>query len=174
MTKHDTPAVRIAAVREGYRRCGIAHTSAEKEHPEGAFSADEIRIMRDDPNLVIINVGAPAPDPGLPTTPTVAAALEQAASALRNATPVQIRDFFKSIGDDPEISARIDAAMDRAAHLLIAIGKLEPGNPDHFTKDGKPRTDALEAALGGDEVSASDRDAAWEDFQEAKAKEDGE
>lgn len=171
-----TPAVTISARREeGFWCCGVKHEATPRTWPAGHWSEEQLLELREQAYLNVAETdGAPAPDPGLPSTPTVAAALEQALSALRRATPAQIRDFIRGLADDPEVSARIDAAIDIAAHLIIAIGELEPGNPDHFTKDGKPRTDALEAVLGdAAEVSASDRDAAWVGFQEAKAKEDG-
>lgn len=45
-----------------------------------------------------------------------------------------------------------------------AIQSLNPANPEHFTKDGKPKTDALEDLLGR-EVSAAERDEAWEEYE---------
>lgn len=47
-----------------------------------------------------------------------------------------------------------------AGAITDAIGALEPGNPDHWTKAGKPRVKALEERLGHD-ISAADRDLAW-------------
>ncbi len=44
--------------------------------------------------------------------------------------------------------------------ITDAIGALEPGNPDHWTKAGKLRVKALEERLDHD-ISAADRDLAW-------------
>ena len=46
------------------------------------------------------------------------------------------------------------------AEILAAIDKLDKGNPDHFTNDGKPQVKAIEAVLGL-RVTAAERDAAW-------------
>ena len=46
------------------------------------------------------------------------------------------------------------------AEIIAAIGKLDQGNPDHFTQGGKPQVKAIEEILGGRQISAGDRDAA--------------
>ena len=99
--------------------------------------------------------------------------LAQAIEALRTAEPAEIRLFFKAIGEDGELQAKIESVMDETAHGVIAIGKLDRENPEHFTKSGVPRTDALEAILDR-AVSSDQRDAWWEDYQEAQKQGDGE
>ena len=59
--------------------------------------------------------------------------------------------------------------QDRLAVAVRAIGKLEVGNPDHWTKDGKPQVEALEAASGIKDISAAERDEAWTDYRAARA-----
>lgn len=59
-----------------------------------------------------------------------------------------------------------DEAADKADALVAAIGQLDPENHDHWTKAGKPDVAALEAILGRD-ISADDRDAAWQRAQDA-------
>jgi len=49
----------------------------------------------------------------------------------------------------------------RTAQLIAAIGDLRADDPDHWTTSGKPKTEALAAASGLDEVSAAERDDAW-------------
>ncbi len=50
----------------------------------------------------------------------------------------------------------------REAALLAAIAGLEKGNPDHWTRDGKPEVRALRAATGLGDIGAAERDAAWD------------
>ncbi len=101
------------------------------------------------------------------------APLAAAIDALRTAETGEIRAFFKAVGEDPELQERIEHAMDETAQAFIAIGNLDPDNPEHFTQSGAPRTDTLEALLDRP-VSSDQRDAWWEDYQEAQKKENGE
>ena len=68
---------------------------------------------------------------------------------------------------EPEKS--IPVGGDRMTAIKEAIGKLEAGNPDHFTEagKGKPKVEVIEFRSGLMEVSAAERDAAWEDLQVA-------
>ena len=66
---------------------------------------------------------------------------------------------------DPEDTATGD---DRRLAILAAIAGLVPGNPDHWTKSGKPEVRALEAATGFGDISAAERDAVWTDHQAAR------
>ncbi len=65
-----------------------------------------------------------------------------------------------------------DAATDeepsREQAIEDAINNLEVGHEDHWTKAGKPEVKALEAALGFD-ISAAERDAAWESVSKESA-----
>lgn len=51
--------------------------------------------------------------------------------------------------------------VDRKARLLAAIDGLDPDNPAHWTKSGKPQVEVLEAMSGLAEVTATERDAVW-------------
>ena len=63
-----------------------------------------------------------------------------------------------SPGLDPEDAP----AGDRAAALAASIAGLTPGEEGHWTKSGKPEVWALEAATGLKDISAAERDAAWD------------
>ncbi len=47
------PAVRIIARREGWRRCGVAHSIEPKIHEAGSFTEDEVRALLADPQLIV-------------------------------------------------------------------------------------------------------------------------
>ncbi len=164
-----TPSITISAHRDGYRRLGVAHSEAPRIWPAGHWNKEEIEILRSDPGLVVVDAGAEVAASGkAPATPTVEAALADAVSALRQATPAEIRNFFKAVSDDNDLQEKIESAMNRTEVLFTAIARLDPENPDHFTKGGKPEVRALEKASGLSDVTAAERDDVWEDYQTAK------
>lgn len=57
-----------------------------------------------------------------------------------------------------------NAPDDPIADLVAMIGRLDPENPDHYTKSGKPEVKAL-SKLAGRAVSGADRDTAWAAYQ---------
>ena len=62
-------------------------------------------------------------------------------------------------GGDKEQPA--DTDTDRQAAIVEAIGKLDPENPDHYTKSGKPDIAVLGSLTGFDDITAAERDAAF-------------
>ncbi|AWB06809.1 hypothetical protein A6A40_17305 (plasmid) [Azospirillum humicireducens] len=38
----------------GFRRCGLHHPPAEVRHPAGAFTEAEVRALKAEPNLIVI------------------------------------------------------------------------------------------------------------------------
>lgn len=60
---------------------------------------------------------------------------------------------------------------EKHAKLVAEIGKMNPQNEEHYTKDGRPKIDHLMLALGGVDVSSPERDAAFAEHQKkSKAK----
>ena len=55
--------IRIRSKKEGFRRCGIAHSMQWTEYPEGAFSADQIAKLKADPMLAVEIVVPDPPEP---------------------------------------------------------------------------------------------------------------
>ncbi len=45
--------IRIVARRDGFRRCGVAHSAAPAFHPCDRFTADELERLRADPMLIV-------------------------------------------------------------------------------------------------------------------------
>ncbi|WP_293392957.1 HI1506-related protein [Nevskia sp.] len=56
--KHETPALRIAAKAEGFRRAGIAHSATATDHKAGRFSPEDVEALKNDPMLVVVELGA--------------------------------------------------------------------------------------------------------------------
>ena len=72
----------------------------------------------------------------------------------------------------PEGAAEQEGAEDadsRHAALADAVGRLPEGDENAWTKDGKPDARALGAEAGVENVSAAERDAAWDAFRASKA-----
>ena len=146
------------------RGAGLAHAGAEIDLPQD--EADE---------LIAEGLVEPVSGDGpgrRPAAPTVDDILDAALSALRQATPDQVREFFRAMAADPEIAPKVDNEVDRQEKLIAAIAGLEEGNEAHWTESGAPKVSALEAATGLADVTAAERDAAWEEYRAAK--EDGE
>ena len=64
---------------------------------------------------------------------------------------------------DPEA-----APQGRAERLQAGIARLNRDDPAHWTKSGKPEVGALRAAARLGDISAAERDAAWEAFDKAQ------
>lgn len=168
-----TPAVTIAARQASRWRCGVEFTDRAMEFPAGRWADDDLAQLRADPQLVVAETAGADPAGaagGQPATPTVEAALETALSALRQATPDQVWDFFRRMAEDPEIAPKIDDQVDRQERLIVAIAGLEEGNEEHWTRDKRPQVSAIEAATGLRDVSAAERDAAWAEYLKAAGK----
>lgn len=75
-------------------------------------------------------------------------------------------EMYKREASPPEdpTPTSITLAPNRMDELVRAIGELERDNPDHFTRQGVPRVEVLEAFAQIPEISASERDEAWDRF----------
>lgn len=49
----------ITARRDGFRRGGIAHSAAGTFYPDGALTEDQLKVFRNDPQLVVIDQAEP-------------------------------------------------------------------------------------------------------------------
>ncbi len=59
--------------------------------------------------------------------------------------------------DDPSH----DASRDQ--EIAAAMGRLDPDDPAHFRRDGRPEVAAIRRAGGPQDVTAADRDRVWSD-----------
>lgn len=57
-----TPAVRITAKRDGFRRAGKAHPDKPVIHPPGTFTADQIKALMAEPMLLVDVAGGDVED----------------------------------------------------------------------------------------------------------------
>ena len=161
--EHATPAVTVTARRDGFHRCGVPHPVSPVEYPAGHWSEEQLERLRAEPMLVVADT-ADGPAADVP-----ADVLDRALAALRAAPAGEVREFLKRLSEDPKIRAEIGFAAGRRFRLVAAVAGLDPDNPDHFTRSGKPEVRALEAASGLTDVGAAERDAAWKDYRQAAA-----
>ncbi len=47
----------ITSKKEGFRRCGVAHPTTPTEHPDDAFTPEQIKALHDEPMLVVLEAG---------------------------------------------------------------------------------------------------------------------
>jgi len=79
------------------------------------------------------------------------------------------KDFAGSGAEGEKADGKAEDDMsEKLQQITDAIKTL---NPEDFTGGGKPKVEALEAALGFD-ISAQERDDAWQTYREANAPED--
>ncbi len=55
-------ALQIVSKREGFRRCGVAHPATPVVYPDGTFTSAELKRLKAEPMLVVVEV----PDSALP------------------------------------------------------------------------------------------------------------
>jgi hypothetical protein len=48
----------ITSKKEGFRRCGVAHPTTPTEHEDGFFTPDQIKMLRAEPMLVVLEAEA--------------------------------------------------------------------------------------------------------------------
>jgi hypothetical protein len=125
----------IKAKTDGFRRCGVAHSSEGREFPDGHFSEEELQILQDEPEILVVAGMPEDDDPG----PTAGTATDT--SPTKKAEPEPPKP-------DPG----------HAAMMLAVCIAIEDGNT---TKSGAPEVDAMEEILG-ENISAADRDAVWD------------
>ena len=57
--------IRITSRKEGFRRCGIAHSEKPVVYPDDRFSAEELEMLEAEPMLIVERIpeGAKESDP---------------------------------------------------------------------------------------------------------------
>ena len=84
---------------------------------------------------------------------------EDAARALIEAGAAVLAEAPADVPDETPV--------DRHAVIAEATAGLEEGNPDHWTKSGKPEIRALEVVTDFNDISAAERDVAWAEYTTA-------
>lgn len=51
--------IRIISKKEGFRRCGIAHTGTPTDYPNDRFSKKELAALKAEPMLIVQEIAEP-------------------------------------------------------------------------------------------------------------------
>ena len=70
----------ITSKKDGFRRCGVAHPAAPTEYPEGTFTPDQIKTMRNEPMLVVLEADGAGDPSGKQVVAEALAAVKAAAT----------------------------------------------------------------------------------------------
>lgn len=56
--------IQITARRDGFRRCGMAHSEKTQTYPDGHFTAEQLKELEGEPQLIVVRIddGKPAVD----------------------------------------------------------------------------------------------------------------
>ncbi|MEW5803729.1 MAG: HI1506-related protein [bacterium] len=85
--------IRIISKRNGFYRCGIRHSTTPTDYPDGRFTHEQIRRLKEEPQLVVIEMPGPEPKSGQDeTTQAMAEGADinsEAADPERKAAPGQ-------------------------------------------------------------------------------------
>ena len=60
--------IRITSKRDGFRRCGLSHSKAPADYPDGRFTPEELAILKAEPMLLVEEI--PDPEPPGPREPS--------------------------------------------------------------------------------------------------------
>ena len=72
--------IRITSQREGFRRCGVAHSAQPTDYPDARWSAAELARLQAEPMLVVERLGAAAAPPAAQGAPAPTEGLAPASS----------------------------------------------------------------------------------------------
>lgn len=106
-----TTKIRIYSQRDGFRRAGVRHPRGPVDHPVGAFTEEQLAILKDDPVLTVAEIDVPdAPEPaneGGSTTPTKPTDPEEMTAAIVEAIGKLDKDSAEAWtkGGAPQVSA---------------------------------------------------------------------
>jgi hypothetical protein len=146
-------SVVIRSSKDGFRRCGEAHSKNPTTWPDDRFSEKELELLLDEPKLsVTITQEAKAP--------------------ATKEKPIEKNSNNSLSGPEKSLPAATDVGSnqtsDMAPEVLEAVRRaITDGNT---IKSGAPDLKAMEQILGRD-VDAAERDQAWELVQaEAETK----
>lgn len=115
--------IQITARREGFRRCGIAHSAKATTYEDGHFTPKQLAELENDPQLVVVRItaGAATDAQGLDKQLTLARETitrqEQELVMLKS----QLDDAQKAIASQQESIAALTTARDDAIANSTAL-----------------------------------------------------
>ncbi|PLX49121.1 MAG: hypothetical protein C0613_08340 [Desulfobulbaceae bacterium] len=149
--------ITIQSKREGFRRCGVAHSKTRTEYEDGYWSDEDLQRLKDEPMLVVAEVSEGGGGNTDQADPRLVGGNNTKESGADAASAEQAGDQDAGgPGDGDEIG--MDA-------IVAAIGRLPMDDPDLWSaSSGKPHVKAVEESLGAN-IDSARRDEAWEIYQ---------
>ncbi|MBM9605965.1 HI1506-related protein [Desulfopila inferna] len=137
--------IRIRSLKNGFRRAGMAHTVEPREYADDFFSEKQVEALLAE-NMLVVDL--------------IEGGTAESESEPENKSPEQP----KATGGTGY------PALSISTQLVRAILQLDQDkeNAKHWTKSGVPQIDALEEISGLKDISAADRDTAYEIYLEGK------
>ncbi|MBN3254293.1 hypothetical protein H5A33_06590 [Pectobacterium brasiliense] len=88
--------VQITARSEGFRRCGMAHSATTQTYPDDHFSAAQLAVLENEPQLIVVRVSGDA-EKSDGTAKKLSSALEKLKAAEKaSVVLVDERDALKT------------------------------------------------------------------------------
>ena len=88
--------IRITAKKDGFRRCGIAHSKMAVDYPDGKFEKDQLEILKKEPMLVVQELDSDIK----PTKGNNKAKAEDLIAAIGKADSVEVLQAILPEGED--------------------------------------------------------------------------
>jgi len=139
--------IRITSKRHNFRRCGMPHPKEPVEYSDDRFTEKELEILEAEPMLTVEYVEDDA---------EIKTKTEEEAKAKADAEAKALADAEAKALAEAEAKTKAKAEILKAARKAIKAGDV--------TQDDKPTVEAIETILGRD-ISAADRDEAWDQIQ---------
>ncbi len=147
-------AIQIISKKNGFRRCGIAHSTKAVIYPDDRFTADELEILNDEPMLIVTEVEGGGAKTTRPTAPEAIAKVEacQSIEGLKTLAEGEdrktVQEAIAKRGD--ELNEEAAALQDKPKQLTVKeieekVKTIETVEELDAMAEGEERKTALEA-----------------------------
>lgn len=109
--------IRITSKREGFRRCGIAHSRAAVDYPDDRFSPEEFAVLKAEPMLLVVEIQEQPPE-------KTASAAERSAEKAEEKSP----EVKETAADESEKQQEQPPEETASAAEGSAVKKDKPRN----------------------------------------------
>jgi len=159
--------IRITSKRHNFRRCGMPHPKEPVEYSDDRFTEEELEILKSEPMLTVEYVEDDAEAKTKTEEEAKAKADAEAKAKAEEETKAKADAEAKAKAEE-EAKALADAEAKTKAKEEILKAARKAIKAGDVTQDDKPTVEAIETILGRD-ISAADRDEAWDQIRLAKS-----
>lgn len=146
--------IQITARRDGFRRLGMSHSADGRTWPDDKFTAEELAVLENDPNLIVVRVSdASEPDTGVVTLLTGQRdGLREQVSELKGDLDAANNIIKSLMGERDALQVKLDAANSTITTITAERDALQV-KPDAATT---PVAEAEPAPESQDDKATSD------------------